>query len=272
MLACMAVDRALREDSDPEPPDLGDTDPVALQLTPILAREEGARMVAQVYALERLAAGDLLTARPLLRALALALDTLGPEVAAAEYAPFAFTLARRASLMLAAGRLSPGSGDDSSGDPLWALIVDRLLLRLVDGEIQVHEEVLRLLLAAAPTLGAVRVAQGLSEALQRSTRSRKRFKKRKLELVESDAAAALGLAASEAVGTAAPGGGYGQGFSCGWSVQEGFPKVAAAAGLRSGGGGGDGVRATYGLFPQRVPGLTPDLAPELFAYLEQQQH
>lgn len=32
--------------------------------------------------------------------------------------------------------------------------------------------------------------------------------------------------------------------------------------------GSDGVRATYALFPQRVPGLTPATAPTLFAYLE----
>ncbi len=38
-------------------------------------------------------------------------------------------------------------------------------------------------------------------------------------------------------------------------------------GEEAGGRGADGVRATYQLFQQKVPGLTPDNAPAYFQYL-----
>lgn len=76
------------------------------------------------------------------------LDRLS-DAAIPEFAPFAFTLARRMASLHAAGRVGP----DHS---LWQVAVDAVLLRLVDAETEVHEEVLRLLLAAAPAMGPAR--------------------------------------------------------------------------------------------------------------------
>lgn len=58
-----------------------------------------------------------------------------------EWAPFAATLAQRLAKLAAANALKPT-------DALWKLALDYVLLRAVDTETQVHEEVLRLLMAA----------------------------------------------------------------------------------------------------------------------------
>ena len=202
-----------------------------------------------MYTLERLAAGDLEGAGPLVGALAAALGRL--HKGAPEWAPFAATLARRlavrpacrpstsnkctpaawdcpiggeshrsrwgrqiasmevathsdgssrAQALLAAGRLAvPG--------PLWSLALEHILLRCVDtetqvlvvmrshgglglhrvlaisaalvmsdivvGRVQVHEEILRLLLAAAPRLDAAQLGRHLQSALQNSRKSRR---------------------------------------------------------------------------------------------------
>lgn len=58
-----------------------------------------------------------------------------------EWAPFAATLAQRLAKLAAAKALTPS-------DAVWKLALDHVLLRAVDTETQVHEEVLRLLMAA----------------------------------------------------------------------------------------------------------------------------
>ena len=88
-----------------------------------------------------------------------------------EFAPFAFTLARRMASLLAEGKVTPSS-------PLWRVAVDGVLLRLVDAETEAHEEILRLLLAAAPAIESSRLGSYLCTTLSNSRRSRKAHRKR----------------------------------------------------------------------------------------------
>lgn len=106
----------------------------------------------------------------------------------AEMADFAATLAQRLADLVKARKLAPGS-------KLWMYAVDNLLVKAVDGHTQVHDEVLRLLLAASlpvdgGTLLAPREAAAyLKLTLEHSKRSRKRWARlRLLHIVLSGAA------------------------------------------------------------------------------------
>ncbi|MCJ1461801.1 Cofactor of BRCA1 [Pseudocyphellaria aurata] len=98
------------------------------ELVTLLTKEEVVRKVTQGLALERLGLSDLATAQVVLTALQQALDKTSDK-ALAEWAPFAATLAQRMVRLVKGGRVAAGS-------PLWLLIVDRLLLRLIDTDVQ----------------------------------------------------------------------------------------------------------------------------------------
>lgn len=167
------------------------------------------------------------------------LDRLSDR-AVPEFAPFAFTLARRLATLHAAGRLDPTH-------PLWSVAVDGVLICLVDAETEVHEEVLRLLLAAAPVLEPTYLGTCLASTLAKSRKSRKLHKKRAIE------EAALPAGYFDDDGTA---GGY--------STAEGY----GGSPTIQGGRGADGVRGTYHLFVQKQPALNRKIAPALFTYLD----
>lgn len=175
-------------------------------------------------------------APPPARPQAACLDRLH-ALAVPEFAPFAFTLARRMASLLAAGRARPAGA-------LWAAAVDGLLVRLVDAESEVHEEVLRLLLAAAPALPPTRLAACLEATLAGSRRSRKAHKKR-------------------GAGEAAPPPGGGYASEGGWG--GGYSTAGAGGGAAH---AADGIRGTYQQFLHKQPALTRDVAPALHAYLD----
>lgn len=135
----------------------------------------------------------------------------------------------------------------SPEDELWALAVDAILIKIVDSEIAVHEEVLRLLLAAAPRIELLPLANYLHHTLSNSRKSRKRYKKRKFGAWE--------------VG--------GDGWDDGAESARAVPGGAEGGeGAADDGRGADGIKATYLLLARRVPGLNATTAPTLFAYLE----
>ncbi|KAL4437410.1 hypothetical protein ABPG75_004549 [Micractinium tetrahymenae] len=156
----------------------------------------------QVYLLGRLATGDLATSKLLLHAVARAMEKMSDK-SIPEFAPFGFTLALRMQHLLKSGRCEVKDG-------LWQLAVDQVLVKLVDSVTQAHEEVLRLLLAAAPKLDAMELSNYLTRTLNNSKKSRKRFKKRKLfESYDGDGlAGGYGSAGGYASASDYGGGGY----------------------------------------------------------------
>ncbi|GLC43520.1 hypothetical protein PLESTM_001482300 [Pleodorina starrii] len=207
-----------------------------------LRSNEVARRLLQTFALERLARADFLAATKVLSLLA---RVLVPSCLAVEAADFASTLAARLAELVKVRRLGPGSR-------LWVVALDNLLLHAVDAHTQTHEEVLRLLLAAAlptpdgrpPLLTPSEVDAYLRITLENSKKSRKRYKK----FSGGDALARfpMCLLASDI------------GSDIG---SDGWPGILQLK-LK----GADGVRSVYDMF-RKVPGISPDNAPALFEYL-----
>lgn len=110
-----------------------------------------------------------------------------------------------------------------------------------------HEEVLRLLLASANQLKPTELGQLLELTLDASKKSRKRVKKNYNDpMADFPMSMALSDIGSD-IGS------------------DGWPGIAALK-LKS----SDGVRSVYQQFT-RVPGLTKETAPQLFAYLHEAQ-
>ena len=237
----------------------------------LLAEDEISRRVVQIYVLERLAKGDLLSAQPALAAIARSLSHLS-TVAHTEFAPFAFTLARRMTALLKAGRMRPSSA-------AWRMAVDAVLIRLVDSEVQVHEQVLLLLLAAAPELEPIRLSQCLGACLNNSHR------RRMISGRKSSASAEIPLYNhngdyESAFRTYMGGSGF-ENSGHRWQdelMEEdgGFGEAGGGycdgAGLESDQTDKDGLRAIYRLFLKHKPDLDQQIAPELFEYLEGSGH
>ncbi|KAI3429855.1 hypothetical protein D9Q98_010166 [Chlorella vulgaris] len=230
-------------------------DPNLEQLTVLLPKDELMRKVTQVYLLERLAARDLVTAKQLLHAMARAMDKMSDK-SIPEFAPFGYTLAIRMAQLIKGGVCQVKDG-------LWVVAVDQVLVKLVDSVTQTHEEVLRLLLAAAPKLDAMELSNYLTRTLNSSKKSRKRFKKRKLfeaiDPLEGGGGGGSGYGSAGGYASADP-----DYFSSGYGSAGGFggPTRGAAADTSA-----DGIRATYALFAKGKSELNPSLAPKLFEYL-----
>ncbi|KXZ51837.1 hypothetical protein GPECTOR_11g276 [Gonium pectorale] len=208
-----------------------------------LRSNEVARRLLQTYALERLAKEDYLAAAKVLSLLA---RLLAPGCLAVECADFASTLAARLAERVAARRLGPGC-------TLWTVAVDNLLVAAVDAHTQTHEEVLRLLLAAAlptadgrpPLLLPAEVDAYLRITLENSRDSRRKYKK----FTGGDALARFPMASLLASDIGSDIG------------SDGWPGIMQLK-LK----GADGVRSVYEMF-RRVPGISPENAPALFDYL-----
>lgn len=256
LLAGAIMEADMRSDDEGESPandlSVGTLEGADDSLVGLLKKHEVVRRVTQVFCLERLAAGDLEGAAPLLAALAAALERMHKGLS--EWAPFAATLAARLAHLLARRQLTVGG-------PLWQLALEQLLLRTVDSETQVHEEVLRLLLAAAPQMEISVLARYLQTTIQNSRRSRKRFKRKRVDphfLTSGGAGSGYGSSGSLA--------GY-------MSPSVSLRSFAGGAGsdvegdVKTEPTGSDGVRATYQLFQARLPSLTEAVAPAYFQYL-----
>ncbi|KAK9806710.1 hypothetical protein WJX72_000208 [[Myrmecia] bisecta] len=254
------VVESLCQDSDAEAEAAGKGPPEPdASLVNLLTKDEIVRKVTQVYTLERLAFGDVTTGTVLMAALNQAFQRL--EKSLPEWAPFAATLAKRLAVLLRQGRID-------AHHRIWKMAVDDVLVRCVDILPQVHEEVLRLLLAAAPKLPIADVAQYLQDTLHNSRKSRRRSKKRRYE--ELDVLSYSGYSS---------GGGYNSagGYSSGGGALYGggaYSSGGLASDGRSVQGGqkeGNEVRYMYQELAKRVKGLSEATAPALFQYLEQEK-
>ena len=166
---------------------------------------------------------------------------------------FAGTLAQRLAELVKARKLQPAS-------ILWVYAVDNLLIKAVDSQTQVHEEVLRLLLAAAPFLAPAQLGVYLKLTLDNSKRSRRRVKKHLSGPLGSSFG---GDGFSVMLNDAEVGGGSDIG-------SDGWAGIMALKNRSS-----DAVRSVYSKFKTvRLHGgglLTCETAPALFNYLDEPQ-
>ena len=172
-----------------------------------------------------------------------------------EFAPFAFTLARRLASLVATGKITVKSS-------IWEIAVDNILIRLVDAETEAHEEVLRLLLAAAKQLDVITLGRYLAKTLALSRKSRNEHKNR-----AADAAGLppIGYYGPDSTWGAAVGAGTGTSlYSPSSGDLIGEWQQAHSLDHR----GPDGVRGTYALFVTKQQLLNKENAAELFEYLE----
>ncbi|KAJ9523865.1 hypothetical protein QJQ45_020067 [Haematococcus lacustris] len=211
-----------------------------------LKKSEVARRLVQVFALERLVRGDLLGCCRCCKLLA---TSLGGG-ALLEGFDFAGALALRLAELVKARKVSPG---DNS---LWLQAVDGILVKAVDAQTQVHEEVLRLLLAASPMLEASALASYLTQTLENSKRSRKRLSKKQKEQGLGGPLQALGDFYLAALGSDI-------GSDIGSDGWPGITKLKLSA--------SDGVRSVYSRFAELAKLKSKEVAPALHAYLEESQ-
>lgn len=127
--------------------------------------------------------------------------------------------------------------------------MDCVLLRGAGVSMEVHEELLQLLLAVAAQLSPAHLAHCLETALHVSRRMRKHHKRRLGAEAEEMPARALRPSADMG------------GYSSPGSASDG------SALAQHGKGAGNTLRSTYALFTKRDPRLTEALAPKLFAFL-----
>lgn len=143
----------------------------------LMIRYEVARKVIEVFALERLANDDEWMAESLLDLVASCLAKIATP-AIPEFAPFAYSLARRVSLRLKKGTMRVGS-------ELWKLAVEKILLNLVDSETEAHVEILNMLQIAwcleQDSLDVARLGRYLDTCLEKSAKSRQLYSDRALE-------------------------------------------------------------------------------------------
>lgn len=140
-------------------------------------REEGGRtsestlvsqLLTQTLLLERAAAADIKGMQLLLEPLANVTEKWLKN--AAQAAAFAWSLAGRLQPMVDAGKLGPGN-------PLWPLVFDRILVKCVDFDPQLHLRVLTMLRSVAGRLTRDQLGQYLQDTLYNSRKSRKRSRK-----------------------------------------------------------------------------------------------
>ena len=176
--------------------------------------------------------------------------------------PFAASLARQLAPMCASKKLVPESS-------VWAAAVDGLLLRATAVSMEVHEEVLRLLQAAASQMSGTYLAHCLETTLHISRRSRKQYKRRRVAVeyeYEAGSTAARSRLPSDtgSAGYSSPGGYGSSGATAGYSSAS----DGATGGLNKGASGG--LRATYALIATKEAAkLNEENAPKLFDFLKQ---
>jgi len=234
LLADVILEADLREEGDAAGEGGSDE-----KLVRLVTGDSVVRKVSLAYLLQRVTVGDLATAEPLLAA---ARDALTEETLAEE-GPFLASLARQLAALGANHRLAPESRP-------WRMAVDGLLLRGAGVSMEVHEELLQLLLAAAAHLSPAYLAQCLETALHVSRRMRKHYKRR-LGAEAEEVPVRVGRSSADVLG----------GYSSPGSASDG------SALAQQGRGAGHTLRSTYALFTKKDPRLTEALAPKLFAFL-----
>ena len=181
-----------------------------------------------------------------------------------EFAPFAYSLARRVGLMLKKGTMRVDS-------VLWKLAVEKILLNLVDSETEAHEEILNTLHVAqsleSDALDVAQLGGYLDTCLQKSAKSRQLYPDRAIERE----ALPCSFRSSEA------GAGAGEGLHTDTSLSLSLPlSLTAAASMEISNVDaaeeafedryGDGVYPAYARLAAACPAVL-DHAPIVSAYL-----
>lgn len=166
-----------------------------------------------------------------------------------EFAPFAFTLARRISTMIQQEKIKIDSN-------LWHVAVEKILLHLVDSETEAHKEIIFMLMAAAPKLEISRLGEYLDTCIELSSRSRQLHADRALEESALPPREYLGLDSSSFKNLAHR---YDEDDE--QNDDDGYTVGDSQS--------GDGVRGTYRRIFSKHPDLgKPGIAPMLKAYLK----
>ena len=248
-------------------------------LAEIMKASDVARKIALTHALRRLREGDVAGANPILAAAA---SGGLPDSCLGDEQPFAVTLARR----LAAMNSGMGAVDAAApGGALWRNAVDGCLLRCCVAGLEVHEEVLRLILAASARMTSDDLRTLVEATLHVTRKSRKVNKRRAKPIVyEYEPIVAKGVVGGRrgpsgslmgsrlGPGSSGDLSGYASASSMGGTHGGGYTSGGTDAGSDGTGGGGaqgaDGVQATYQLLVRREAArLTEAAAPKLHEYL-----
>jgi hypothetical protein len=249
------------------------------ELSEMMKASDAARKIALTHALRRLREGDVAGANPILAAAAAG----GlPDSCVGDEQPFAITLARR----LAAMNSGMGAVEAAApGGALWRNAVDGCLLRCCVAGLEVHEETLRLVLAASARMTSEDLCAVVEATLHVTRKSRKVNKRRAkpivyeyepIKPVKGVIAGRRGLGGVGGGGSFGPGlggssgdlGGYASASSAGLGGYTSGGTDAGSDGAPGGGGGADGVQATYQLLVRRESArLTEAAAPKLHEYL-----
>ena len=251
------------------------------ELSEMMKTSDVARKIALTHALRRLREGDVAGANPILAAAAAG----GlPDARVGDEQPFAVTLARR----LAAMNSGMGAVEAAApGGALWRNAVDGCLLRCCVAGLEVHEETLRLVLAASARMTGEDLCSIVESTLHVTRKSRKVNKRRAKPIVyeyEPIKPVKGVIAGRRGLGGGVGGGGSFGGPGLGGSSGDlgGYASASSAGlgGYTSGGtdagsdgapgnnSGADGVQATYQLLVRRESArLTEAAAPKLHEYL-----
>jgi hypothetical protein len=256
-------------------------------LVALMTKDELSRRLVETLILQRLEkrSSDVSTAWSLLHCVAAALNAMvlkhgGEGVVQQEFAPFAFTLAKYLLNQLNLYRSNNEAAVPSSGlvvfnfDQWWSLCFDKILIRLVDSDKVVHEEVLRLLLAAATTitnssssttgclLTATKVGEYINATLKATKRSRSLTKKYTHAMMMARRSSGGQMANIDRQPME-------EEEEEEDDDDDDVTRMMGAGEVGKGMASADGVKGTYALFTQKVDGLNGEVAPALFAYLEE---
>jgi len=254
-------------------------------LVALMTKDELSRRLVETLILQRLEkrSSDVSTAWSLLNCVAAALNAMvlkhgGEGVVQQEFAPFAFTLAKYLLNQLNLYQNNNEAAKSSSGlvvfnfDQWWSLCFDKILIRLVDSDKVVHEEVLRLLLAAATIvtnsssstttkclLTAAKVGEYINATLKATKRSRSLTKKytHAMMMARRSSGGKMALIGRQQMEEEED------------EDDDDVTRMLGAGEVGKGMASADGVKGTYALFTQKVAGLNGEVAPALFAYLEE---
>mmetsp|Transcript_15476 Transcript_15476/g.43334 ORF Transcript_15476/g.43334 Transcript_15476/m.43334 type:complete len:687 (+) Transcript_15476:362-2422(+) len=164
-------------------------------LVEILAAEELARAITMMFTLDRLIDGDGYTAAVMLACLgALLVDS--NHKSHSTWSSFGFSLVAQLRRMVSKGALKPDN-------LLWETAVDGIAMRLLDAEAQIQEQVVALLVLAAPSLSDDALIAYIKRVVKETKKSRRRFKKARARAEDADPAEGAAAVVAPVAGAAA---------------------------------------------------------------------
>ena len=137
-----------------------------------------AQVVYQVFVIDCLAKSNFEVAQQALMTIASVLPKITSK-AMVEWSPFMYSLAERLQSLVQSKAI------DTKGD-VWELAVDRILIKAINSEVEVHKHVLLLIQVASSQLSTDDVIRYLETMLDLSEKSRKRFKKKQIKLLQNE--------------------------------------------------------------------------------------